>query len=362
MSEANCKPITSVIVPIYKVEQYICRCIDSLLAQTFTEYEVVLVDDGSLDNCGAISDEYLLSDDRLFAVHRTNGGLSAARNAGLELAAGKYDAFVDSDDWVESDWLEVVMSKVDEGGYPLVAWSYYYEYPECKKEQIFRMHGDIKVTDRKGFLINDLLTYGFGWEACMRLYKREIIQKYKIRFQDNRRIFAEDMCFCLSYCAHISKLFVFERPLYHYCIRENSIMTTGGKNLNIGRMNELSMEVYRHFSENPDCADLIKLYPAFHLRIIQNVLARSGIPFQNLYITIKEDVSNAKFFYRMFKRLTRHPVRYIMLVNDAHPFNTLSYYRYICNGSVLGYKMRNKIISWLNLNQFALRLKKSRRS
>lgn len=93
----------SIIVPVYKVEPFLRRCVDSLVNQTYHDLEIILVDDGSPDNCGKICDEYAATDSRIHVIHKQNGGLSSARNAGLEVARGEYIAFVDSDDWVEAD-------------------------------------------------------------------------------------------------------------------------------------------------------------------------------------------------------------------------------------------------------------------
>ena len=100
------QPIISVIVPIYNVEQYLPKCIDSIMSQSFTNIEILLVDDGSPDNCGRICDDYALRDSRVRVFHKTNGGVSSARNYGIEKAMGKYLTFIDSDDWIESDMLE----------------------------------------------------------------------------------------------------------------------------------------------------------------------------------------------------------------------------------------------------------------
>ncbi|KAF3371822.1 glycosyl transferase family 2, partial [Enterococcus faecium] len=89
----------SIIVPVYKVEKYLRKCVDSILAQTFTDFEVILVDDGSPDNSGKICDEYAEKDNRVRVIHKENGGLSSARNAGIDVARGKYLGFVDSDDY-----------------------------------------------------------------------------------------------------------------------------------------------------------------------------------------------------------------------------------------------------------------------
>lgn len=101
------KPKVSVIVPVYKAEAYLYRCVDSLLVQTFTNFEILLIDDGSPDRSGEICDEYARKDTRVRVFHKENGGVSSARNLGLKYAQGEWIAFVDSDDWVESDFLEV---------------------------------------------------------------------------------------------------------------------------------------------------------------------------------------------------------------------------------------------------------------
>lgn len=104
--------VFSVIVPIYKVEQYLHKCIDSILAQTFTDFELLLIDDGSPDNCPRICDEYAEKDDRVRVIHKINGGLVAARNSGVTAAKGKYICYVDGDDWISPKLLETIWNKV----------------------------------------------------------------------------------------------------------------------------------------------------------------------------------------------------------------------------------------------------------
>ena len=98
----------SIIVPVYKVEKYLKKCVDSILAQTFSDFELILVDDGSPDNSGRICDDYAKKDARVRVVHKQNGGLSSARNAGIEVAKGKYLGFVDSDDYIAEDMYELL--------------------------------------------------------------------------------------------------------------------------------------------------------------------------------------------------------------------------------------------------------------
>ena len=106
------KGLISVIVPVYNAEKYLCRCIDSILAQTYKDFELLLIDDGSKDSSGAICDEYAAKDSRVRVFHKENGGVGFARNVGLDHAQGDWVTFVDSDDWVDVCWLQWVMAEV----------------------------------------------------------------------------------------------------------------------------------------------------------------------------------------------------------------------------------------------------------
>lgn len=121
-------PKISIIVPVYKVEKFINRCVDSILAQTFTDFEVILVDDGSPDNCGVICDEYARKDSRVIVIHQKNGGLSAARNAGIDWTFANSDSewitFIDSDDWIHPRYLEMLINSVQNTGKSIAVCSF----------------------------------------------------------------------------------------------------------------------------------------------------------------------------------------------------------------------------------------------
>ena len=102
------KEVISIVVPIYKVEKYIKKCIDSIIEQTYKNLEIILVDDGSPDGCAKICDEYAKKDKRIKAIHKENGGLSDARNVGIDISTGKYICFVDSDDYIENNYIELL--------------------------------------------------------------------------------------------------------------------------------------------------------------------------------------------------------------------------------------------------------------
>ena len=146
-------PELSIIVPVYKVEPYLRRCLDSILAQTFRDFELILIDDGSPDNCGAICDEYAAKDSRIIVIHQKNQGVSAARNAGLDIAKGTYLGFVDSDDWIEPEMYETMIAT-------------------AKEKQVDVVACGIKHFDTKGnFIFDELLTeffiHGSSLHGCI---------------------------------------------------------------------------------------------------------------------------------------------------------------------------------------------------
>lgn len=133
-------PELSIIVPVYKVEKYLPRCIDSILAQTFRDFELILIDDGSPDNCGAICDDYAARDSRIKVIHQENAGVSAARNAGLDIASGTYLGFVDSDDWIEPEMYETMIATAKEKNVDVVVCGINY----CEEDGAF-IRSDLKT-------------------------------------------------------------------------------------------------------------------------------------------------------------------------------------------------------------------------
>ena len=166
-------PQITVIVPVYKVEPYLHRCVDSILAQTFTDFELILVDDGSPDNCGAICDEYAAKDSRVRVIHQANGGLSAARNAALSIATGKYAAFVDSDDEIVPHHLETAIHYMEQG-FDLLSFGFTLSYDDERPDYVLTSEDKIyslnSPQERAAFLVQILLQYKIGFEACRKVY------------------------------------------------------------------------------------------------------------------------------------------------------------------------------------------------
>ena len=200
-------PKISVIIPIYKVEKYLTRCIDSVLAQTYTDFEVILVDDGSPDNCPAICDEYAKKDDRVNVIHKKNGGLSDARNAGLKLARGEYVMFLDGDDYVTADCFNVLLCG-NEKNADLVVGTLTYAYEDSER-QVFqkeRENVSFKKADFPKYIYALLDERRLNYVHA-KLYKRQIIEENGLSFENEQLTSAEDTVFnftFLKYCETVS--------------------------------------------------------------------------------------------------------------------------------------------------------------
>ena len=166
-------PLISVIVPIYKVEKYLDRCVESIVNQTFSDIEIILVDDGSPDNCGKMCDEWAKKDARIKAFHKENGGLSDARNFGIEHSTAEFLIFIDSDDFIEPQMLEVLYGLITEHGADVAVCGLY----NCYKSGRFARCTDdnIIVCDGKKALEYVLIGDRMSVEAPTKLIKREVL-------------------------------------------------------------------------------------------------------------------------------------------------------------------------------------------
>lgn len=253
-------PIFSIIVPVYNVESYLKLCIDSILRQTFSDFEVILVDDGSPDNCGNICDAYTIRDSRVRVIHKKNGGLSSARNAGLDIACGDYICFVDSDDLIPENMLETLLPYV-QAGMDMVAYRMTRFYPDGSRESREIQYGSYRMeneAERAAFIHQVLLPGRISWDAGSRIYARKKIEEYHLRFADNQKIFAEDLFFCICFCSHAQKVESIDYSLYDYRMRDDSIMGIQRKRHNIDRLTVLCQEVYRYLDQFDDCRILIQ--------------------------------------------------------------------------------------------------------
>ncbi len=217
----DARPLISVIVPIYKVEAYLCRCVDSLLAQTYDNLEIILVDDGSPDGCGRICDAYAEQDPRVRVIHKENGGLSSARNAGIDVAKGTYLGFVDSDDWLDPHAYEWMMEMALEEQLMLVCAGRY-DYSSHREEA----KKGLCPVSREVISGEELVKRIFLWDnvdsaAWDKLYHRSLFRQ--IRYPLG--VVSEDLPVTYRIALDAGRVGMLDRPVYYYFHREGSITT-----------------------------------------------------------------------------------------------------------------------------------------
>lgn len=217
-------PIISVIIPVYKVESYLHRCIDSILNQEYKNLEVILVNDGSPDNCGNICDEYAQQDNRIKVIHKENGGLSDARNTGLEIASGEYVAFIDSDDVIHPQMYTRLYNLIQKTGAEVAQCEYVRFDKELNLQTINESQTELVYTNIQALeaLIENNKLVPPVWN---KLYKRELFSN--IRFPKGKIHEDEYTTYKLFYAAN--KIAYIDLPMYYYFINNSGIM----RNLNI---------------------------------------------------------------------------------------------------------------------------------
>ncbi len=217
----NNMPLISIIVPVYNVEKYLSRCLNSILAQTFTDFEIIAVDDGSPDNCGKILDEYAQKDERIKVIHKENGGLSSARNAGLDVAQGEYVAFVDSDDYLSDKFIEKLYNLIKK---------YNADISQCSFKETSK-NTEISTVEKQEQLYTNIEMlenlYNKNYVASVivpnKMYKKELFKN--IRFPYGKIHEDEGTTYKLFY--NSDKIVTTTEELYFYYVAEGSITRSG---------------------------------------------------------------------------------------------------------------------------------------
>lgn len=213
-------PEFSVIVPVYKVEKYLDRCIGSILAQTFSDFELILIDDGSPDNSGQICDEYAGKDNRIHVIHKENGGVSTARNAGLDIAQGKFIVFVDSDDEVDKNYLECMR------GYNadmVIAGVKNYSIDGSLHHTVSLPQRKIEKLSKDS--ICQIIDYNALNYPISKRYLRTIIQEHRLRFREGMNL-CEDTLFFSEYLCHCSSVQYLSDTPYNYFKYKTTTLTS----------------------------------------------------------------------------------------------------------------------------------------
>ena len=218
--------LVSIIVPIYNVENYLPKCIESILAQTYTNIEVILVDDGSQDSCPQICDEYADKDSRVRVIHQANGGRSRARNVGLDVATGDYIMFADADDWVDADYVEKLYKIAMSYNAQLVVGRYRLVYSDYVLDESTGETLVLEGQEPLEFYVRGHASYQKANAVWVKLYQKELLDG--IRFVEDK--YFEDVMFVTQVYAKCTKCVYFDQAIYNYNIATPTSITYAGVN------------------------------------------------------------------------------------------------------------------------------------
>ena len=238
-------PEVSIIVPVYNAEKAVGRCIESILEQEYTDFELILIDDGSRDSSPQILDGYAEKDQRVRVVHKENGGVSAARNTALDMAQGKYIQFLDADDWISAEATKLLVRTMEDKNCDMVIASFYRVVGSnisCK--------GSISeelVMSREEYADHMMESpadyyYGVLWN---KLYKNSIIKKYGLRM-DETVSWSEDFLFNLEYVLHTERIASLPAPVYYYVKTEGSLVSQG---MNLAKIYQMKVSTFQYYNE-----------------------------------------------------------------------------------------------------------------
>lgn len=238
------RPMVSIIVPIYNAEQYLRRCVDSILNQEYTDFELLLVNDGSTDASGDICEEYGDRDPRVIVIQKENTGVSDSRNRALDRARGKYIQFLDSDDWITPDATRLFVRAAEEYGCDMVISDFYRVVGERLSTK-----GDIEeegVLTREEFAAHMMenpadFYYGVLWN---KLYRRDIVEEHNLRM-DTDINWCEDFMFNLEYIRYAKVFYALHAPIYYYVKRKGSLASQG---INISKTVKMKLNVFEYYN------------------------------------------------------------------------------------------------------------------
>ncbi len=281
----------SIITPVYKVEKYLQKCVDSILAQTFTDFELIIVDDGSPDSCGKIADDYVETDSRVQVIHKENGGAPSARNAGIKIATGDYLYFPDSDDWLEPTYLQKLYDTAISTEAQLVISGYTMEYYENGKDYSYRVSVEDHNYNTQAKLRNNLHKYFDNMMMAVpwnKLYKTDYIRSHNLFFPDVKW---DDLHFNMDVIMDIESVAISSSSGYHFFrSREGSETTTVFDSMLYQKRREQFrhiLKVYKHWDIH-DKEILSVIYGYYAARLVQCIQEIAISKSKNKRVLIKD--------------------------------------------------------------------------
>lgn len=295
MNEINIPPTLSIIIPVYQAENYLEACIDSVLRQSFNDFELILINDGSTDGSGSICDFYLQKDKRVKVIHQANQGQSAARNKGIDHSSGKYIGFTDNDDILSSSMFEMLIRNIEEVQADISACSFIQQNEVGEKQHEkhdYQKHTLSNIEGMKALLSREKLDI-YVWT---KVYVKSFLDKYEIRFEEGKN--DEDMLFNFRAFTFSRKSIFEDNPLYLYNHREHSASRLFPQNYLV---RYLSGTLYR---VNKIERETIQNFPSLHYLAIRQKIIYS---IQMIAKIVDSPSSNeTAIYYREIKHFLKH--------------------------------------------------------
>ena len=273
-------PKVSVIIPVYNVERYLNKCVQSIVDQTLDSLEIILVDDESPDACPQMCEEWAKKDNRIKVIHKKNGGLGFARNSGLELATGEYVTFCDSDDWIEPEAYQTTYEKCKEKDLDIcwfqprrVTTDGVFLPLSPKKECYFMDEAQMRRFRKEviGRNPEDAQSRTRGMSSCMALFRRSVFQTSGVRFPSEREVASEDLMFLVRFLPHVEKVGILPHVFYNYLINPKSISTNYSEAKHTRLLNLLA-ELKSFCDANYEWSEIKNHYYSQQLRIFKVIL------------------------------------------------------------------------------------------
>ncbi len=336
-------PLVSVVVPIYNVEKYLNRCIESIVNQTYKNLEIILVDDGSTDNSSLICDEWCTKEERISVIHKENEGAGMARNSGINKAVGEYIFFFDSDDYIDCNTVEkcidnAILNKSDvvvfgrkevleNGSEKIVEF-----FPKEKK-----FYGD-EIYNK---LLPEMFSHkcGFGLSCCSKMFKLSVINDNKVRFKSEREILSEDSYFLLELFHKIKTVSILPEYFYYYCERFSSFSHTYTKDkqknndvflskcIKYVKENNLNKKIIPH---------IIARYHTYSISVMKEILTAN----------LTENEKREKLFNIFNSHFFRNTLKYVAFKNENIRIQifliSIKFRLYFLSLYILSYKVKYK--------------------
>lgn len=324
------KELISIVVPAYNIEKYIGRCLDSILSQTYSNIEIIVVNDGSSDKTKEIIDEYASADKRIIAIHKDNGGVSSARLRGIQESKGDYIGFVDGDDVIDADMFEFLLNNLKGYSADISHCGYVMEFPDGHKDYYYNTEKKVVQNNYEG--VFDLLTGKFVEPGLVnKLYKKEIILYFqKNKIWDGGIRYNEDVLMNYILFSKANKSIYEDKCKYHYVLRKGSAATSKPNK----RKYEDPMKVVQTIYIYEKRKELSELAYRRYIRCLMNCCV------QNDYVDLKKEskkqlrieLSNQKYHLSKKEKVMSYGIVYVepiyMIVRKLYDYLTGNYKKY----------------------------------